>query len=80
MFLLDSSVILEIINDTEKSKDIIPKLKGELFTTPLSIYELFLGLKQDELFILEKLLNALKVINFDTNSSLIAVQIMKKLT
>ncbi|MBI2499609.1 type II toxin-antitoxin system VapC family toxin [Candidatus Woesearchaeota archaeon] len=80
MFLLDSSVILEIINDTKKSKDIIPKLKGELLTTPFSIYEIFLGLKRDELFILEKLLNALKVINFDTNSSLIAVQIMKKLT
>lgn len=80
MFLLDSSIILEIINDTEKSKEIIPKLKGGLFTTPFSIYEIFLGLKQDELFILEKLLNTLKVISFDTNASLISVQIMKKLT
>lgn len=34
MFLLDSSAILEIINDTAKAKEIIPKLKGELFTTP----------------------------------------------
>lgn len=80
MFLLDSSAILEIINDTKKAKEILPKLKGELFTTPFSIYEIFLGLKQNEIFILERLLNAMKIVNFDTNSSLTAVKIMKNLS
>ncbi len=79
MFLLDSSVILEIINDTAKAKEIIPNLKGELFTTPFSIYEIFLGVKQKEFILLEKLLNAIGITNFDVSSSLISVQIMNDL-
>ena len=79
MLLLDSSAILEIINDTEKSKGIIPKLKGELFTTPFSIYEIFLGIKQKEFILLEKLLNNIGIMNFDIGSSLVSVQVMNDL-
>ncbi len=80
MYLLDSSAILEIINDTTKGKEIIPILDGKLFTTPFSIYEIFYGLKQTELNLLERLLEVLNMLNFDINCSLIAVDIMSKLS
>ena len=79
MYLLDSSAILEIINDTQKSKEIISDLTGDLFTTPFSLYEIFYGIKQSELTFIEKLLTTLTVVNFDTSSSFIAVTIMRDL-
>ena len=79
MYLLDSSAILEIINDTQKSKEIILDLKGDLFTTPFSLYEVFYGVRQSELTFIEKLLTTLTVVNFDTNSSFVAVTLMRDL-
>ena len=81
MLLLDSSVILEVINDTQKSKEIVSKLGSkDLFMTPFSIYEVFLGLKQKELSLLITLLYAIKVLNYDVNSALSSARIMENLT
>lgn len=80
MVLLDSSAIIEIIKGTPKGQEILAKVKEGVFVSPFSIYEVFLGLKQNENILLEKLLNTTQLINFDMASALISVQIMKKLT
>ena len=80
MILLDSSAIVEILRGTDKGQAILSKIEDDVFLSPFSIYEVVLGLKQNESLLLERLLTTTRLINFDMRSSLVAVQIMKKLT
>jgi len=80
MILLDSSAIVEIIRGTSNGKEILDKLKGEVFVSPFSIYEIFLGLKQNENILLERLLNTSQILNFDVGSAMSSAHIMDTLT
>ena len=80
MILLDSSAIVEILRGTNKWKEILDKLDGEVFVSPFSIYEIFLGLKQSENILLERLINTSQILNFDVGSALSSVHVMETLT
>ena len=80
MYLLDSSAIIEILQGTDKSKEIHKIIYGNTVkTTSLSLHEIAVGEDDATISTILNFFNNMDVLPFDINSAMISFSIEKKL-
>ena len=80
MYVLDSSALIELMKNSNKAHAIY-KLVNEsrVYTTSINIYELLLGLKQDERKKFSQLIDELSLLDFTSSDADKSVEIKQKL-
>ncbi len=80
MYLLDSSAIIEILQGTDKSKEIHKIIYGNTVkTTSFSLHEIAVGEDETTIDTILNFFNNIDVLPFDINSAIISFSIEKKL-
>src|SRR3989344_6556781 len=80
MYLLDSSAIIEILQGTDKSKEIHKIIYGNTVkTTSFSLHEIAAGEDETTIDTILNFFNNIDVLPFDINSAIISFSIEKKL-
>jgi tRNA(fMet)-specific endonuclease VapC len=76
---LDSDILIEISKNNTEVIEKLRKLDANIYTTPINIFEIWAGRFKKEENSVKKLINNLKKINFDEQSSLKAADIQLEL-
>jgi len=84
LICLDTSFVIDFLRNDEKAVDLIKKLKGEFVTTPITMYEIYLGLEKKRTFPGERektieLFNRLRILPASEKAMKEAAQITKHL-
>lgn len=80
MLILDTSAVIELLNGTDKGKKVVELVKDKpLAITSFTVYELLLGMREDEKEVTENFIKSVSILNFDLESSRKSVIIEKRL-
>ncbi len=79
MYVLDSSIIIELINDSERAKKIFAQFGEELLiTTSISMHEVLAGVQTEkEKFIIYNLFSSIKILDHTPNAARDSAEIYK---
>lgn len=82
MYILDSSALIEVIQERPKSEKVLQIIKDDpIITTTISMHELLSGaVSEKERFILEGLFSKFIILEHDIKAALIGSKIEKELT
>ena len=70
MYVLDTSALFEILDQTMKGKKIMELIGSEVAAiTSFSIYEALVGASEKDSFIIKNIKNTMEVISFDQDSA-----------
>jgi predicted nucleic acid-binding protein len=80
MYFLDTSAVLEVIYGTEKGKQIRILTQGSpISVSALTIHELLVGLKENEVTLINNFLTEVTVTAFDKDSAIKSAEIERTL-
>ncbi len=80
MLILDTSAVIELLNGTDKGKKVVEFVKDKpLAITSFTVYELLLGMREDEKEVTENFIKSVNILDFDLESSRKSAIIEKRL-
>ncbi len=74
---LDSDVLIELLHGNEDVKNTLASINGELFTTSVSVFEVWYGRKKSET--VSELLDALHILSLEKMSAMFAADMFSEL-
>ena len=80
--LIDTSIVIEYVRKQNKAKTILYKLYksyDELFISSVTVFEIFVGVNQDNVNLINQLFDGFEIISFDLKLAKISSQIYKEL-
>src|SRR3990167_9739494 len=80
MFILDTSILIELLHGTQIGRQISEEIKEEVATTVFSIYELKKGERKNEAEIIDLFLSNIKVLDFGVLAARESSKIEKELS
>src|SRR3989344_2727530 len=80
MFILDTSILIELLHGTQIGRQISEEIKEEVATTVFSIYEIKKGERKNEAEIIDLFLSNIKVIDFGVLAARESSKIEKELS
>lgn len=83
MFVLDTSILIELVDDSDKAPRIREKIGSEIAaTTSITLHEVLQGATEKDKFIIKNLAHTMEILPFNQNdaeiSSSIAQRLMKE--
>jgi len=70
MFVLDTSAVIELLYGSRKGKKIMDLIGNDIVvTTSFTVYEVFLGIKENERKKIEGMFKNIDILNFDDKSA-----------
>lgn len=80
MYILDSSLLIEVIQKKPRAAKIMESLgKEQAVTTSISVHELFQGSNDKEEFVIRGILKGMDVLSFDFEDAQISGKLAQKL-
>ena len=67
MLILDTSAVIEVLKGTSKGEEIEKYIENKgASITAFTIHELFVGIKENEIFKIQEFLASIRIFNFDS--------------